>query len=84
MLTEKMNHNAFSWATQQVQSHEILHLFGASDLYNIKAAKNYAMTDLMNYYSQELKYATIEPITAWAIGWANLPKTPFNVEPTQD
>jgi len=84
MLTEKMNHNPYSWATQQVQSHEILHLFGASDLYNIKAAKDYAVTDLMNYYSQELKYATIEPITAWAIGWANLPKTPFNVEPTQD
>jgi len=84
MLTEKMNHNPYSWATQQVQSHEILHLFGAADLYNIKAAKDYAVTDLMNYYSQELKYASIEPITAWAIGWANLPKTPFNVEPTQD
>ncbi len=84
MLTEKMNNNPYSWATQQVQSHEILHLFGAADLYNIKAAKNYAVTDLMNYYSQELKYASIEPITAWAIGWANLPKTPFNVEPTQD
>lgn len=85
MLTEKMNNNPFAWASPQVQSHEILHLFGAMDLYNIRQAKDYAVTDLMNYYSQSLKYATIDPITAWAIGWQQaLPKTPFKVDIKKD
>lgn len=85
MLTEKMNNNPFAWATSQVQSHEILHLFGAMDLYNIRQAKDFAVTDLMNYYSQSLKYATIDPITAWAIGWQQgLPKTPFKVDIKKD
>jgi hypothetical protein len=84
ILTEKMGYTPYSWATSQVQAHEILHLFGASDLYNIKMAKDYAVTDLMNYYSEQLKYATIDPITAWSIGWANLPKTPFKVDITKD
>lgn len=85
MLTEKMNNNPFAWATSQVQSHEILHLFGAMDLYTIRQAKDFAVTDLMNYYSQSLKYATIDPITAWAIGWqAHLPKTPFKVDVKQE
>ncbi|WP_111979706.1 hypothetical protein [Algibacillus agarilyticus] len=79
MLTEKMEKSAYSWATQQVQAHEILHLFGAADLYNIQKAKNYATTDLMNYYSNTLKNATLDPITAWSIGWAERPKTPFSI-----
>jgi len=79
MLTEKMNDPASGWATTQTQSHEILHLFGAADLYNIEGAKNYAVTDIMNYYSKELKYASISPLTAWSIGWNELPKTPFIV-----
>ena len=81
MLTEKMNNNHFSWALPQIQAHEVLHLFGAKDLYNIKAAKNYAVTDLMNYYSKDLKYATIEPLSAWAIGWQpQQPTPPFKIE----
>ena len=79
MLTEQMSHYRNLARVQFVQSHEILHLFGADDLYNIKAAKDYAVTDIMNYQSQALIYSTIEPITAWAIGWADLPKTPFKV-----
>jgi len=80
ILTVKLNNNPSSWVTTQVQSHEILHLFGADDLYNIKDAKNYAVTDVMNYYSKDLKYSTIDPITAWAIGWDSLPKTPFKID----
>ncbi|ABE56400.1 hypothetical protein Sden_3123 [Shewanella denitrificans OS217] len=66
--------------TTQTQSHEILHLFGAADLYNIQTAKDFAVTDIMNYYSADLKYASLDPITAWAIGWGELPTTPFTVE----
>lgn len=84
MLTEKMNNGPHVWAIPQVQSHEILHLFGAADLYNIAAAKDYAVTDIMNYYSRELKHATIEPITAWSIGWSPLPQTPFTVNIVED
>lgn len=65
---------------EQVQAHEILHVFGADDLYHISKAKNFAVTDIMNYYSSDINYATIDPITAWAIGWRGLPIVPFNVE----
>ncbi len=84
MLTEKMNANHQSWAMTQTQSHEMLHLFGAADLYNINQAKDFAVTDLMNYYSSDLKYADITPITAWAIGWGELPPTPFKVDVVKD
>ncbi|MCO4787435.1 MAG: hypothetical protein KC467_16155 [Marinomonas atlantica] len=76
MLTADINH----WKLEFTQAHEFLHLFGAADLYNIKKAKNYAVTDVMNYTSSDLKYANILPITAWAVGWGKLPKTPFKVE----
>lgn len=81
MLTEKMNNNHFSWVLPQIQAHEVLHLFGAKDLYNIRGAKNYAVTDVMNYYSKDLKYATIDPLSAWAIGWQQQqPTPPFKIE----
>jgi hypothetical protein len=81
MLTEKMNNSQSSWALSQIQAHEVLHLFGAKDLYNITKSKDYAVTDLMNYYSKDIKYATIDPLTAWAIGWQNKPSAiPFKVE----
>ncbi|PCJ30178.1 MAG: hypothetical protein COA90_10150 [Gammaproteobacteria bacterium] len=84
MLTEKMNNNPYGWVIQQVQAHEILHLFGADDLYPITSAKDYAVTDVMNYYSDALKHATIDPITAWSIGWTDLPNTPFRVDLIED
>lgn len=80
MLTEAIGKGQTEWALPQVQAHEILHLFGAADLYNITGAKNYAVTDIMNYYSKDLKYASIDPITAWAIGWAEQPKAPFRID----
>jgi hypothetical protein len=80
MLTEDIANKKFSWVIPQVQAHEILHLFGAADLYNIKQAKDYAVTDVMNYYSSDLTYSTIEPITAWAIGWQTKPHAPFRAE----
>lgn len=84
MLTEKMSSTHQAWSMTQTQSHEMLHLFGAADLYNINNAKDFAVTDLMNYYSSELKYANITPITAWAIGWSELPTTPFTVDVIKD
>lgn len=80
MLTEKMNNRRHAWVLPQVQAHEVLHLFGAKDLYNIKKSKNYAVTDVMNYYSKDIKYATIDPISAWAIGWHKQPSPPFKIE----
>jgi lipocalin len=80
MLTKKIGTQGRIDITTQTQSHEILHLFGAADLYNIESAKDFAVTDIMNYYSADLKYASLDPITAWAIGWGELPSTPFVVE----
>ncbi|WP_445945357.1 hypothetical protein [Shewanella sp.] len=80
MLTKKIGPTNRIDTTTQTQSHEILHLFGAADLYNIQNAKDFAVTDIMNYYSADLKYASLDPITAWAIGWSKLPTTPFAVE----
>ncbi|WP_065204632.1 hypothetical protein [Shewanella woodyi] len=80
MLTENINNTRLGWALPQVQAHEVLHLFGAKDLYNIAESKDYAVTDIMNYYSRDIKYATIDPISAWAIGWHKQPSTPFNIE----
>lgn len=79
MLTEA-SLDANRWLVPQVQAHEMAHLFGAADLYNISAAKDYAATDLMNYLSTDLQYAEIAPITAWAIGWGAKPVAPFELE----
>lgn len=80
MITENLSKKKHAWLIPQVQAHELLHLFGADDLYNINSAQNYAVTDIMNYYSSDLIYSSIDPITAWAIGWHALPPTPFPVE----
>jgi hypothetical protein len=80
MLTEDISLTKQAWLVPQVQAHEILHLFGADDLYQINQAKDFAVTDVMNYFSSELNYATIDPITAWAIGWQGQPDTPFKIE----
>jgi hypothetical protein len=79
MLTES-SLDPQRWVVPQVQAHEMAHLFGAADLYNIQHAKDYATTDLMNYYSSQLKHAEISPITAWALGWAPKPAAPFELE----
>ncbi len=79
MLTEQ-SLDSRRWLVSQVQAHEMAHLFGAADLYNIEAAKNYATTDLMNYFSSELQYAEISPVTAWALGWRHKPNPPFELE----
>lgn len=77
MVTSKIG----DWTLEYAQAHEILHLFGARDLYNIREARDYAVTDVMNYISSDLQYSDISPITAWAIGWQDeLPQTPFKVE----
>ncbi|TKB50262.1 hypothetical protein FCL40_03620 [Ferrimonas sediminicola] len=80
MLTEKVSPGARHTFIPQVQAHEMLHLFGAADLYRIRNARDYAVTDIMNYYSDTLGHATIDPITAWSIGWAQVPDAPFEIE----
>lgn len=66
---------------QYAQAHESLHLFGADDLYNIRAAKYYAVRDIMNYPSSQLPASTLEGLTAWSIGLnARKPETPFKIK----
>lgn len=66
---------------EYAQAHESLHLFGADDLYNIRAARNYAVKDIMNYPSSILWGSSMEDITAYAIGLKKMqPRTPFAVK----
>jgi len=79
-IIKKSTKERLHWPLEQTLAHEVLHLFGADDLYNIKLARNFATTDIMNYYSRKLAYDEITPVTAWAIGWQSRPKTPFILE----
>jgi len=79
MLMEKVKRNRWD-KMHYAQAHEIMHVFGAADLYNIKSADNYAVTDIMNFQSKNLVHSEIEPITAYAIGWQDtMPDTPFRI-----
>ncbi|TQV74052.1 hypothetical protein FLL45_14435 [Aliikangiella marina] len=79
MLMEKVERNRWD-KLHYVQAHEILHLFGADDLYSISGAKNYALTDIMNHQSKNLSDSEISAITAYAIGWQEKqPKAPFKI-----
>lgn len=79
MLMEKVKRNRWD-KIHYAQAHEMMHVFGAADLYNIKTANDYAVTDIMNLQSKRLSYITVEPITAFAIGWQDkVPKTPFKI-----
>lgn len=63
------------------QAHEVLHLFGADDLYNIRSAKNFALRDIMNYPASILAASRIEPITAYATGLQrHMPTAPFRIQ----
>ena len=79
MLMEQVKRNRWD-KMHYAQAHEMMHVFGAADLYNIKKASNYAVTDIMNFQSKNLAYSRVEPITAFAIGWQHQPpKAPFKV-----
>ena len=79
MLMEQVKRNRWD-KMHYAQAHEIMHVFGAADLYNIEAASNYAVTDIMNYQSKNLIHSQVEPITAYAIGWLDeKPQAPFKV-----
>lgn len=68
-------------ALSYTQVHESLHLFGADDLYNIDAAKYYAVRDIMNYPSSLLAASTLEGITAYATGLQRRrPMAPFKIK----
>lgn len=79
-ILKKTKKERWHWPLEQTLAHEILHLFGADDLYSIKNARDFATTDIMNYLSADLAYDEITPVTAWAIGWHPRPKTPFTLE----
>jgi len=79
MLMEKVKRNRWD-KLHYAQAHEVMHVFGAADLYNIKDASNYAVTDIMNYQSKQLQNSDIAPITAYAIGWLKAkPNAPFTI-----
>ena len=79
MLMSKVGRNRWD-KLHYTQAHEILHLFGADDLYNIRDASNFALTDIMNFQSKKLDDSSIQPITAYAVGWQKQkPNTPLNI-----
>jgi len=79
MLMEQVKRNRWD-KMHYAQAHEMMHVFGAADLYNIKKAGRYAVTDIMNFQSKNLTDSRVEPITAYAIGWRkNAPQAPFRI-----
>lgn len=79
MLMEKVKRNRWD-KMHYAQAHEMMHVFGAADLYNVKNARNYAVTDIMNFQSKQLLNSSVEPITAYAIGWKEFPpEAPFDI-----
>lgn len=79
MLMEKVRRNRWD-KIHYAQAHEMMHVFGAADLYNIKDAGRYSVTDIMNFQSKQLENSNIEPITAYAIGWRKKPPmAPFDI-----
>ncbi len=79
MLMEQVERNRWD-KMHYAQAHEMMHVFGAADLYNINSASDYAVTDIMNFQSKNLIHSKVEPITAFAIGWQKQPpKAPFEI-----
>ncbi|MCW8880070.1 MAG: hypothetical protein OQK51_23680 [Kangiellaceae bacterium] len=79
MLMNQVKRNRWD-KLHYTQAHEMLHVFGADDLYSIKGAREYAVTDIMNYQSKKLSDSQIHPVTAYAIGWQKEPpKSPFKI-----
>ncbi|WP_196138678.1 hypothetical protein [Aliikangiella sp. G2MR2-5] len=79
MLMNQVKRNRWD-KLHYTQAHEMLHLFGADDLYSIKDAANYAVTDIMNFHSKKLDDSEVHPITAYAIGWKHeKPEAPFTI-----
>ena len=63
------------------QIHELLHLFGADDLYKVAGAENYYRDDMLHHPPNGLENVKISPITAYSIGALDSqPATPFTVE----
>ena len=79
MLMEKIERNRWD-KIHYAQAHEMMHVFGAADLYNVKNAARYSVTDIMNYQSRQLIDSKVEPITAYAVGWRKKPPiAPFEI-----
>lgn len=69
------------WQSMEyAQTHETLHLFGADDLYQIKAAKHFDVLDIMNYPSRVVGASTLGEVTAYAVGLRETkPDAPFRI-----
>lgn len=69
----RQNYRTGCRASQVV--HELLHLYGAEDLYNPPSremlAEQYYHTDIMNWQFDRLGDNTLEQCTAFSIGWTN-------------
>jgi hypothetical protein len=79
MLMEEVKRNRWD-KMHYAQAHEMMHVFGAADLYNIKAAAKYSVKDIMNFQSKQLINSSVDPVTAYAIGWQEKPpNTPFSI-----
>jgi len=56
-----------------VATHELLHLFGADDLYEVRGVPPDEASDIMNAECSGLANAIIGETTAYAIGWSSVP-----------
>lgn len=75
-IPEGMSESDINYANTVGYAHEILHLFGAIDLYNLDArrlalAKKYFPNDLMLSNSPLLSELTISNLDAYLIGWTD-------------
>lgn len=60
-------------------AHEVLHLYGAWDLYQTfevskqqeQQAERFFSYDIMHRYSRDIEELIVGPLTAWRIGWTN-------------
>jgi hypothetical protein len=85
MLYEKQR-NGVELAPAQI-AHEILHLFGAWDLYetphqtklNETVAKESFPDSVMGRVAHNINSLKIDPLTAWLIGWNNKPEPWFKL-----
>lgn len=61
-------HGYILWQ-EPVYAHEMFHMFGADDLYDIKGAENYYVYDIMNLMRMDIDNNMVSPLTAYAVSW---------------
>jgi hypothetical protein len=61
--------SAFDFSHPPAYAHELIHTFGADDLYNKAEDRLVARSDVMNGGCRPLSTCTVSDLTAYAVGW---------------